>query len=152
MRFCALLFTLCLLASACGTKEEEEPLVIMDQPADLIEQDKMILILADVHLLEAALQYRAPHGQSRSPFSLAPVETAPVAAPLPTDQKTLPYYDIFAKHAVTRAQYEQSLKWYMTDAKLYGVMYDEVINELVRRQAYEQKNSSSVPAAGDSLK
>lgn len=136
MRFCTLLFALTLFVSSCGSRKEEK-IVLMEEPADLIAQDKMIQVLADVHLLEAALQYRAPHIQSRQPFTISPVEPQTVMA-LPTDQKTLPYYDVFAKHGITRAQYESSLQWYMTDAKLYGAMYDEVINELVRRQAYEQ--------------
>lgn len=146
MRVSTVLFTLLLLFSACGSKDEEN-VAIMDEPADLIAQDKMIQLMADVHLLEAALQYRSPRVQSRMPFSISPVEQAPVdPAPLPSDQKTLPYYDIFSKHQVTRDQYQRSLQWYMTDAKLYGVMYDEVINELVRRQAVEQqKNDAPKP-------
>jgi hypothetical protein len=151
MRFYTVLFTLLLLISSCGGKEEEK-VVLMEKPADLIVQDKMVLVLVDIHLLEAALQYRAPQTQPRAPFSITPDNLqTPVA--LPTDQKTLPYYDIFVKHGVTRVQYESSLQWYMTDAVLYGQMYDEVINELVRRQAYEQAANNVVHApAGDSVK
>lgn len=127
-------------------------MVLMEKPVDLIAQDKMIQVLVDVHLLEAALQYRSPQTPTRAPFTITPDNPqTPIA--LPTDQKTLPYYDIFAKHAVTRAQYESSLQWYMTDAVLYGQMYDEVINELVRRQAYEQSANAVVAApGGDSAK
>lgn len=151
MRFYTVLFTFLLLFASCGGGEEEK-VVLMEKPVDLIAQDKMIQVLVDVHLLEAALQYRSPQAPSRTPFTITPDNPqTPIA--LPTDQKTLPYYDIFAKHAVTRAQYESSLQWYMTDAVLYGQMYDEVINELVRRQAYEQSASSvaTVPT-GDSVK
>lgn len=140
MRIYSVLFMLVLLISSCGSNEEEK-VAIMDEPEDLIAQDKMVQIMADVHLLEAALQYRSPRVQSATPFSITPVQQNP-QSPLP-DQKTLPYYDIFKKHSVTRDQYERSLQWYMTDAKLYGEMYEEVINELVRRQAVEQ--SGSVP-------
>lgn len=140
MRIYSVLFMLVLLISSCGSNEEEK-VAIMDEPEDLIAQDKMVQIMADVHLLEAALQYRSPRVQSATPFSITPVQQNP-QSPLP-DQKTLPYYDIFSKHSVTLDQYERSLQWYMTDAKLYGEMYDEVINELVRRQAVEQ--SGSVP-------
>lgn len=125
--------------------------MLMEQPIDLIAQDKMIPILADVHLLEAALQYRSPQVPVRQPFTISPQNPqTPIA--LPTDQKTLPYYDIFAKHGVTRAQYETSLQWYMTDAVLYGQMYDEVINELVRRQASEQAGGGIQPTVADSVK
>jgi hypothetical protein len=150
MRFSTVLFTFLLLISSCGGKEEEK-VVLMEKPADLIAQDKMILVLADVHLLEAALQYRSPQAPQRTPFTITPDQLqTPVA--LPTDQKTLPYYDIFVKHGVTRLQYETSLQWYMTDAVLYGQMYDEVINELVRRQAYEQSANGVVKSPADSVK
>lgn len=140
MRISVAFVALMLLFSACGSKEEEK-VSIMDEPADLIEQEKMIQVIADVHLLEAALQYRAPRVQSHAPFSISPVEQTPAPSALPAGQKTLPYYDVFAKHGVTHDQYERSLQWYMTDAEVYGGMYDEVINELVRRQAVEQQKS-----------
>jgi hypothetical protein len=150
MRIYAALFTFVLILSSCGSKEEEK-VVLMEKPADLIAQDKMVRLLADVHLLEAALQYRSPQMPSRTPYSITPDNVhTPVA--LPTDQKTLPYYDIFKKHGVTRTQYETSLQWYMTDAVLYGQMYDEVINELVRRQAYEQSSGATAPGTDSTSK
>jgi hypothetical protein len=146
MRIYSILFTLVLLISSCGSNEEK--IAVMEEPEDLIAQENMIQIIADVHLLEAALQYRAPRGQSITPFTISAMPQTPTPANvgLPNDQKTLPYYDIFTKHNVTRDQYERSLQWYMTDAALYGVMYDEVINELVRRQAVEQQGGAQPKA------
>lgn len=143
MRIYTVLCTLLLVFSACGSKDDET-VAVMEQPEDLIQRDSMIQIIADVHLLEAALQYRSPRGPSRTPFGMTP-EDATTINILPTDQKTLPYYDIFVKHGATREQYERSLQWYMTDAAEYGLMYDEVINELIRRQAYEQQKTAIKP-------
>jgi hypothetical protein len=145
MRFSAFLLSFVLLVFSC-TGSDESKVVLIEQPDDLIPRDKMIPILADVHLLEACLQYRSPQVASRTPVLVGPeMLEKTVLTPLPNDQKTMPYYEIFAKHGCTRDQYERSMRWYMTDAALYGEMYDEVINELIRRQAYEQ-GGVEVPA------
>lgn len=149
MRIYCLLFTFLVALSSCGDKGEVSK-VAVEEPADLIPQEQMILVIADIHLLEAALQIHTPHGPSRTPFSISPVEEAPVA--LPTDQKPLPYYDVFKKYNYTHDQYERSLKWYAMDPQLYGEMYDEVINELVRRQAQEQNGGKPVQVPVDSTK
>jgi hypothetical protein len=128
--------------ASCG---EKEPVikVSIEEPEDLIPQDKMIQVIADVHLLEAALQYSSPRPASRQPFSITPTEQIPQS--LPANEKPLPYYDVFAKYGYTRDQYERSLKWYAQDPVLYGEIYDEVINELVLRQAKEQSGAQPTP-------
>lgn len=149
MRFYALLFTFLFAFSSCEEKAEVNTIAV-EEPADLIPEEKMIQSIADVHMLEAALQFRTPHVGSRQPFSITPVQEVP--APLPTDQKSLPYYDIFAKDGYTYEQYQRSLEWYAQDPVLYGEMYDEVINELIRRQAQEQSGGKPVQLPGDSAK
>lgn len=134
---------LLLVFSACGEKEEPSTAIIGEQPVDLIPEDKMIQVLADVHMLESALAYRGPSTPSRSPFMVAPTEK--VEIPPPGSQESLPYYDIFAKYGYTRDQYERSLQWYSLDPVHYSEMYDEVINELTRRQAKENAGQTSVP-------
>lgn len=142
------LFSILLLFSSCGEKKEESVLPPVEKPADLIPEDKMIQVLADVHMLEAATSFRAPRGMTHQPFSITAEGQAPL--PVPTDQKTLPYYDIFAKYGYTRDQFERSNKWYMQDAEGYSAMYDQVISELTTRQANQVHGVSPVPA-GDSV-
>lgn len=139
------LFFLLLLFSSCGEKEETSTAISAEQPADLIPEDKMIQVLADVHLLESALSYRSPGAPtpSRSPFMISSNEQ--VELPPAGSQESLPYYDIFAKNGYTREQYERSLKWYSLDAVKYSEMYDEVINELTRRQAKENAGQPVIP-------
>jgi hypothetical protein len=138
------LFSILLLFSSCGEKKEEVIVPTIEKPADLIPEDKMIQVLADVHLLEAATSFRAPRGVTHSPFSITAEGQTPM--PVPTEQKTLAYYDIFAKYGYTRDQYERSNKWYMQDAAHYSAIYDEVINELTRLQA-NQLHGTATPNA-----
>lgn len=140
---------LIVMIASCGEKTEEV-VVSMEQPADLIPEDKMIQVLADVHLLESAITFRGPQTASRSPFMVSPNEQA--ALPPAGQQQALPYYDIFSKYGYTRDQYQRSLRWYSLDATNYSEMYDEVINELTRRQAKEQQNAGITPPVKDSVR
>jgi len=154
MRIYTFLFTFLLVFTACGDpdsdRQDKVSKAAIEEPADLIPQDKMIQVMADVHLLEASLQFRSPHPPSRQPFSITPVQEIPQS--LPSDQKSLPYYDIFAKYGYTHDQYQRSLEWYSMDPLLFGEMYDEVINELVLRQAKAQSGTQTVKVPVDSAK
>jgi hypothetical protein len=130
-----------LVLASCGSKEEEVA-VISDPPEDLIPRGQMIQLLADVHLLESAVGYKLPNGGSRQPFTLTPTDKIQMLPNQP-NPGSFPYYDIFASRGYTRDRYERSLKWYALDAEAYGLMYDEVNNELTRRQA--QTQGVSVP-------
>ena len=138
------------IVAGCSTPEGKSG-PAMEEPDDLIPREKMILVIADVHLLEASLGLRAPAPPSRMPNQVPgqpfiPTE-APAALPEVTQQKSLPYYDIFKKHGVTLEQYRSSYQWYTLDPEEYGLMYDEVINELTRRQVKEQAEGNiAVPA------
>ncbi len=142
MRNSIALLVFIALFSACGGKQEAESVVSADKPGDLIPEDKMILVMADVHLLESAIAYRLPHGTSRTPFMISPTEQ--VQVPQPNGQEEFPYYDVFKKYGYTHDQYERSNEWYASDPGHYSEMYDEVITELTRRQVNEQKGSPPV--------
>jgi hypothetical protein len=137
-----------VLAAGCNaTNGESAPSV--EEPEDLIQRDKMIQVIADVHLLEAAAGLRAPVPPSRMPNEIPGQPNVSVPAPMPevTQQKNLPYYDIFKQHGVTLDQYQRSYKWYTMDPEEFGLMYDEVINELTRRQIKDQAEGNvAVPA------
>lgn len=137
-----------VIAAGCNaTNGESAPST--EEPEDLIPRDKMILVIADVHLLEAAAGLRAPVAPSRVPNQIPGQPNVSVPAPMPdvTQQKNLPYYDIFKKHGVTLDQYKRSYQWYTMDPEEYGLMYDEVINELTRRQIQDQADGNvAVPA------
>jgi len=138
-----------LTLSSCGDKAQDPTQkVTMEKPSDLIPEDKMILLLTDVHLLEGAIGFNVPRPPSMMPNIMNGEQIRQV--PAVTDQKSMPYYDIFKKHGVTRLQFEESFRWYSLDTEKFNLMYDEVINELVRRQAKEQGTPVAQPVEQDS--
>lgn len=142
------IFGVVLTLSSCGEKVQDATQNIsMDKPVDLIPEDKMILVLTDVHLLEGAIGFNVPRPASIMPNIMNGEQIRQI--PAVTDQKAMPYYDIFKKHGVTRLQFEESFRWYSMDTEKFTLMYDEVINELVRRQAEEQGTPVAQPVEPD---
>lgn len=140
-------FSVFLLITSCGGDEAEKPVQLMEQPDDLIPEDKMILILADVHMLESVIGYKMPqlHVNRAGPFGQPGGVQTPIPQPVTdTTQRILPYYDIFKKYGYTREQFTGSNEWYAQDPGRYGEMYDEVISELTRRQAVDQNGSPTI--------
>ncbi len=134
------LFVLILLF---GCSEPDPAVPTIERPADLIEESKMVMVLADVHLLEAAISATTPPPRSRGPM-LAPGQDAVHNNPVDgyENRKPLPYYDIFAKHKVSREQYERSMQYYSADPAAFALLYDKVIAELTKRHE-ELKNKSA---------
>jgi hypothetical protein len=82
----------------------------------LISQEKMIHILADVHMIEAELMLDRNAGQG-------------------SNDLTRYYYEgIFKKYQITRTRYDANLKYYSQNPALLGKMYDKVILEIELRQ------------------
>src|SRR4051812_49024630 len=84
---------------------------VSPEPDNLIPQDKMVEIVADVHLLEATLAIRSP--ATKRPLNHLPQEflrdsVSPISVE-PSKKDTLPYYNIFKRHEVTQQQYESSM-------------------------------------------
>lgn len=125
-------FLLLLLTVGCSSPDGPK---LPPEPDDLIEEEKLVNVLADVHLLEAALGMRNPIIAPRSPLRpgqspITPAEQAPQMGAT----KALPYYDIFKKHGITYKQYEASITWYAAQPERLDVIYEDVIEELSRRQ------------------
>lgn len=142
------IFLLVCTGFSCNSSGDSSA-AAMEEPENLIPRDKMIQVIADVHILEASAGLRAPVPPSRMPA--VPGQQQPTIPPPPpevTQKQSLPYYDVFSKHGVTRDQYHESYKWYTLDPEEYGLMYDEVINELTRRQLKDQSEGRvAVPGA-----
>jgi len=104
------------LLVSCAEKKDV-PLVKDSLPPDsLISREKMIHILADVQMVEAALLLER-NGE------------------LESKHKPWFYYSgIFAKYHISRSRYSANLKYYSQNPSELAKMYDKVILELESRQ------------------
>jgi hypothetical protein len=142
-----LIFSLLFLFS-CGHGKDQK----IKEPDDLIPEEKMVLVLADVHLLEASLAVRSTNPvpvRMRLPQQFLHDSVPPPIQPIGEKKNPLPYYDIFKKNGVTKKQYEESMMWYSANPEKLNALYDEVIIELTKRQTEDRTGKKAV--AGDSL-
>jgi len=112
-----LIFSLfCLFLVSCREKGDvtQSPDAVV--PDSLIPPERMTLILADVHIIEAAML----------------VERTEVSGP-----KVSPAYyyrGIFSKYHISAVRYEQNLAFYRKDPENYAKIYAKVIALIESRQ------------------
>jgi len=142
-----MLFVLILLF---GCSEPDPAVPTIERPGDLIEEAKMVEVMADVHMLEAAISATTPPPRSRGPM-LAPGQDAVHNNPVDgyENRKPLPYYDIFIKHKVSREQYEKSMQYYSSDPAAFALLYDKVIAELTKRYEELKNKQAAKPAVSN---
>ena len=110
MRLFLSLIVLVFLSSCYNGNKPAKKAVI--RPDTIISEGKMIRMITEVHLTEAALVYLRNHG---------------------TDVKSLTteYYNVlFSKFKTTRKNFARNLEYYQQDPEQFMVMYDEVIKQL----------------------
>ena len=107
---------LCSLFFACGEKKDIREAANTVLPDSLISQEKMIMILADVHLVEAALLLERNDGQQ--------------AKDKPGDY----YQGIFNKYRISHERYDQNLAYYRENPENFEKMYEKVIELLENRK------------------
>jgi hypothetical protein len=112
--FCFLILSL----TACGNKSGNPEMKI---PTTLLSKEQMTLILCDMHLLEAAVNLRTAQNQTAS------------------KKDTLIYSDIFKKQGTTYEIFQENFKYYASQPVLLSKIYDEVIIDLTRKEAEEEK-------------
>jgi hypothetical protein len=101
---------------ACREKKDITASPETIPPDSVIAQEKMILILADVHIAEAALLIERNAGR-----------------PL-KDEPGFYYNGIFKKYHISPARYDQNLTYYSRNPENYTRMYEKVITLLENRQ------------------
>jgi len=110
-------FLLAVLLAACGARPEDPSLSAPPPRADsLISPEKMALILADIHVAEAAMTMERNAGNAAN------------ADP------AFYYQGIFDKHHVTAAIYERNISWYRQNPDDLLKVYDKVITILENRR------------------
>ena len=113
-----MLTAICLFMASCGEKKdlpsEEAPI-----PSDsIISAEKMVHILGDVHMAEAALMMERNQGQ---------------------DSKVKPelyYSGIFKKYHISQRRFDENLRYYRQNPAVLSKIYDRVIQELETRQKF----------------
>lgn len=86
-------------------------------PENVLPKEKMVQILTDVQITEAAMLLQSNKGN--------------------ISKTRIPdYYQfIFKKHQITEKQFRESFTFYIGQVELMDNMYEEVINEISKRQA-----------------
>lgn len=85
-------------------------------PDSVIPEPSMVLLLADVHLIEAEILIARNRGTS-------------------TPEMTVYYYSgLFRKYGISRERYQQNLEYYRDDPDTFIRLYAKVNHELEKRE------------------
>jgi len=98
-----------LLFTSCYTKHGESTIAA---PKSLIDKDKIVLIIADVEIAEAALRQKQNTGHEIA------------------EAKEAYFHTIFTSYEVTREQFDSSMIYYRQDLETMNGIYEEVISRL----------------------
>jgi hypothetical protein len=93
-----------ILSSCYSTHDEHKRL----EPDNLIDREKMVLILADVEIAESALRQKQNVDQEIG------------------GTREVYFHTIFKTHDISRAQYDSSLLYYKQDPKTMDKIYEDV--------------------------
>ncbi|HXB13448.1 MAG TPA: DUF4296 domain-containing protein [Bacteroidia bacterium] len=85
-------------------------------PADIIQPDSLVLVLTDVHILQATMQLG--YTQNDSLF---------------TSHKA--FQSIWKKHHMTEGDYEKDMKFYSYHPEILDSVYEKVLSNLEEQKA-----------------
>lgn len=110
-----LLFIIIILTlGGCGQMNDPKP-------ADLIPQERMIQVLADIHVADALVEHKTGMQNLNLPLTSAL------------------YNQIYKNNSITAEQYKTSYNYYEAHPALMDNMYTQVITELSKREALLKK-------------
>jgi hypothetical protein len=95
-----------------------------EKPPRLISRDKMVDILVDIHLSDAAFQSRRYSNEKLSAYTESDF-----------------YYSILKKHHLADSVFETSLIYYSSKPKEFEKIYTRVINQLTVLEQEESKKT-----------
>lgn len=104
-----LLFITLILLPGCKPREEKGP--------EILSEDQMVALLIDTHLADALLA------------------KDPATVDRKRDMALYVYPSVLEKHAVTKAQMDSSVSWYLKHPKVYVRIYEKVMKDLEGRVA-----------------
>ena len=99
------LFSFLVVATSCNEKAPQKP-------GYLIDQEKMVKVMVDMHLVETAHNLK-----------LLPPDT--------TDQAYNETFErIYITHEISKADFDSSLFYYSTQTEQMNVIYDKILEQL----------------------
>lgn len=107
----ALLFFIFLVVPSCKKSN-----VSSTSSQDILSRDKMVEVLTDIHLTEAALRIKQMSGANMNFYT--------------------PYYyrGALAKHGISTEQFRKSIRFYMQNPEKMDKIYTDVITNLSEKQ------------------
>lgn len=105
-----------ILLACSNNKEIEQP------PAEILDHQKMVTVLVDIHLTEAAINLNLMKDSS-----VVIVDS-------------LKYNDLMKKNKIDKVNYEKSMRYYASRPILLDSIYTDVLKELSKMQAKEANN------------
>lgn len=120
-----LLVALLLLILVACAPERNPEIRVQLQADSIIPEPQMILLLADAHTIEAALLIARNKGTNT------------------TGLGEYYYSGLFRKYGMTRDRYQQNIEFYRSDPERFIRIYEEVNNELARREKNFVKSLSN---------
>ena len=108
-----IVFIFCLFVFyACGSRDEK-----LKVPDNIIQPDEMVSILVDFHLVEASLSLSQDKHED-------------------VNQTTnFRYRSVMEKHKISRAKFDESIRYYSSHMKEMHKIYQQVVVELSTTQS-----------------
>jgi Domain of unknown function (DUF4296) len=104
-----------LVLAACGGPEAAIP-------KEQIPFDTMVVLMADIHVVEAKTNLSRAKGIEEG-----------------KQQLYNDYEQVFFNHSITQKQFEDNYKFYSANPPLFNRLFEKTLEELNRRQALEAK-------------
>lgn len=99
---------LALLVFSCNEKREE---IAAPPPADVLSEEEMTNILVDLHILEASINMQMTQDNRRL-------------------RDSSQYHNVYEKHNVTRAEVDESFRYYASKPEKLSAIYEAVVAKL----------------------
>ncbi len=99
---------------SCGSEEPKET-----KPGEILEGEKITELLVDLQQIEGANNLKYFQGDTGQ------------------TNYALLYETMFEKHGTTKAKFDSSMAWYAVHPEEMEVIYDNVIEELMKLEAEE---------------
>lgn len=118
----------CLFLLACAEEKKESI------PSTILPEQKMAAVMLDMHLLEAAMSLNTYRPDIITKGDLAVT------------------FDVFDKHKITKAQYNESFEYYAQHPELLNEVYQLVLENLSKMQAEAMNRKDTEKVKKDTIK